>query len=38
MGATNNDLVMYIKALELALKQSNLDKAALREWAAEVNK
>jgi hypothetical protein len=29
---------MYIKALQLALKQSNLDKAALRDWTAEVNK
>ena len=33
---TNGDLVDCLVVTRAALKKSNLDKEALREWAAEV--
>jgi hypothetical protein len=33
-GATNADLAAHVLDLREALKRSNLDKAALRDWLA----
>ncbi|MDR3152920.1 MAG: hypothetical protein LBW85_01275 [Deltaproteobacteria bacterium] len=35
-GATNAALAEHVLELRLALRRSNLDKAALREWLSEA--
>lgn len=35
-GRTNADLLAWALELREALRQSNSDKAALREWATEI--